>query len=132
MANGLYTSFKPQLLDGALPLLSTPLDISLLDAGTVDPAIATHDFYDDLVTAEIATFADLASKSTTGGAFDAADVTFTSVSGASAEDFTIFEDDATDATSSLIVNFDTATGLPVTPNGGDITITFDTSIFSIA
>lgn len=125
MPNGLYKSYREQLLEGAFTLSSQALDISLLDAGTVDPALETHDFYDDLVTAEIATFADLVGKSVTDGIFDCTDVTFTTVSGATVEDFTIFEDDTTDGTSSLIVNFDTATGLPLTPNGADVTIQFD-------
>ena len=67
----------------------------------------------------------LGSKTVTDGIFDAADVTFTLVSGNTVEDFSIIEDDATDATSSLIVNFDTATGLPLTPNGADVTLQFD-------
>lgn len=129
MANGLYKSYKDQLWDGAFDLLATALDVSLIDAGTVDPDVQTHDFYDDLVTAEVATFADLAGKAivdtTNIIAFDATDVTFTSVTGATVEDFSIFEDDATDATSSLLVNFDTATGLPLTPNGADVTLQFD-------
>ena len=125
MPNGLYKSYRAQLLEGVLTLSTEALDVALIDAGTLDPLLETHDFYDDIVAGEIARFSDLASKTVTDGIFDAADVTFTTVSGATVEDFSIFEDDATDATSSLIVNFDTATGLPLTPNGADVTLQFD-------
>jgi hypothetical protein len=38
----------------------------------------------------------------------------------------IFIDSGADATSQLLALLDTATGLPVTPNNGDITLTWDT------
>jgi hypothetical protein len=58
---------------------------------------------------------------------DAADATFTSVTGVSVESLVIWKDDTTDAASTLIVVFDTATGLPVTPNGGNIVSQFNAS-----
>ena len=125
MPNGLYKSYREQLLEGVLTLSTEALDVALIDEGGANPALETHDFYDDIVAGEIARFSDLTSKTVTDGIFDAADVTFTTVSGNTVEDFTIFEDDTTDGTSSLIVNFDTATGLPLTPNGADVTLQFD-------
>jgi hypothetical protein len=61
-----------------------------------------------------------------GGAADADDVTFPAVSGASIEAIVIYEDKGTgDAAAPLIAYIDTATGLPITPNGGDIIVTWD-------
>jgi hypothetical protein len=81
----------------------------------------------------VGTAQTLASKSVTNGTFDAADVTFTSVTGVSVEALIIFKDTGTAGTSSLICFIDVAaSGLPVTPNGGNITVTFNASgIFSI-
>ena len=56
---------------------------------------------------------------------DAADITFTSVSGPSIEAIILFADTGTESTSPLIAYIDTATGLPITPNGGDIIVTWD-------
>jgi hypothetical protein len=53
---------------------------------------------------------------------DAADVTFTAVSGDVSEALVIYKDTGTASTSRLIAYIDTATGLAVTPNGGDITV----------
>jgi hypothetical protein len=57
--------------------------------------------------------------------FDAADVTLTSVTGSSVESIVGFFETGVEATSVLIWFMDTGTGLPVTPNGGDITVQWD-------
>ena len=67
-----------------------------------------------------------------GGAADAADCTFTSVTGSSIEAIVIYKDTGTEATSPLIAYIDTATGLPITPNGGDIIVTWDSFAFENA
>ncbi|MNC44515.1 hypothetical protein D3C75_934250 [compost metagenome] len=52
-------------------------------------------------------------------------MTFTAVTGASIEAIVIYADTGTESTSPLIAFIDTATGLPITPNGGDIIVTWD-------
>jgi hypothetical protein len=59
--------------------------------------------------------------------FDADNVTFTAVSGNSVESVNLLKDTGNTATSDRIAYFDTGTGLPVTPNGGDITVTWNAS-----
>jgi hypothetical protein len=55
-------------------------------------------------------------------------VTYTAVTGNSAEALLIYIDTGTAGTSRLVAWIDTSvTGLPVTPNGGDITITWNAS-----
>jgi hypothetical protein len=56
---------------------------------------------------------------------DADNITYSSVSGDECESLTIWKDTTVEATSPLIANIDDATGLPVTPNGGDINVTWD-------
>ena len=67
----------------------------------------------------------MTTKTTTLGVFDADNITFSSVSGDVSEALIIYRHTGTDSTSELIAYIDGATGLPVTPNGGDITITWD-------
>jgi hypothetical protein len=57
------------------------------------------------------------------GVFDHDNVTFSAVSGNSCESIDYFKETGTSSTSPMICNIDSATGLPVTPNGGDITWT---------
>ncbi len=61
------------------------------------------------------------------GVCDAGDITITAVPGAVGvcDYICIFLDSGVDGTSPLIALIATATGLPVTPNGGDITIQWD-------
>jgi len=91
--------------------------------------LATHQYLSDVTGAGgtlVATSANLASKSAAAGVADAADITFTAVAaGAACPYLIIYKDTGTAGTSPLIAYIDTATGLPVTPNGGDITVAFD-------
>ena len=54
--------------------------------------------------------------------FDAADTVFTALTGDASESLILFKDTGVESTSDLIVRWDTATGLPLTPNGGDVTV----------
>jgi len=63
------------------------------------------------------------------GVFDAADLSpaFTAVSGATVESISLLKDTGSAATSPLIAYWDTASGLPLTPNGGDVNVSFNAS-----
>lgn len=127
MANGLYAKGRQKFLEGDIPILTDNIKAILVDTGAYTVDLALHDFLNDIPTAaRIATSANLTSKDTTDGVFDAADVTFSSVTGNSVEAIVLYDDTpATEATKELICYIDTATGLPVTPNGGDITVQWD-------
>jgi hypothetical protein len=94
--------------------------------------LSAPQFVADLAAAGIvARSGALASKTTTLGVFDAADITLTAVTGDPCEVVIVYKDTGADATSNLIAVFGTGTGLPVTPNGGDITIQWDNGNFRI-
>ena len=95
---------------------------------------ATDKFVSDLTShTAVATSAALGSKSITNGVADAADFTYSTVSAGAACPYLIIYQasavtggaDVAASAQRLIAYIDNATGLPVTPNGGDITITFD-------
>lgn len=88
--------------------------------------LTKDDNLDDIPSgARVATSGNLASKTVTNGVADAADVTWSAVSGDPSELVVIYKDTGVESTSRLIAYIDTATGLPVTPNGGDITVAWD-------
>lgn len=124
MANALYGLGKAAFLTGAIDLSTHDIKCVLVDTGTYTVNLSTHQYHSDL-SGIVATSGNLASKTTTLGVFDAADLTFSTVSGASAEALVIYRDTGVSGTSPLIAYIDTATGLPVTPNGGDINIVWD-------
>ncbi len=121
MANTLYDYGRQRFLEAQINWMTDTIKVLLVDTGTYTPNTSAHQYLSDIsATARIAGPVTLTSKSTTGGAADGADVTFTSVSGPSIEAIVIYKDTGSEATSPLIAYIDTATGLPITPNGGDI------------
>ncbi|MGA1077024.1 MAG: hypothetical protein ACO307_18145, partial [Ilumatobacteraceae bacterium] len=129
MANAVYPKGKKAILDGDVDFLTDTIKIVLVDA-TYTYSTA-HDFLDDIAAGDrVATSAALSSKTTTDGAFDAADVTFTSLSGNTVTSWVLFKDTGSAATSQLIAYFDTVSGggaLSFTPNGGNFTLSFGAS-----
>lgn len=121
MANTLFDAARQRFLEGQFNWLTDTIKVILVDTGAYTPQTAIHQYLADIpLSARIAGPVTLTSKATTGGAADGADVTFTSVSGPTIEAIVIYRDTGTEATSPLIAYIDTATGLPITPNGGDI------------
>jgi hypothetical protein len=56
-------------------------------------------------------------------------LTFSAITGDAADYLTVFKNTGTSSTSPLMITWDSAsTGLPVTPNGGDITATWGSNI----
>jgi hypothetical protein len=126
MANTLYDYARQRFLEAQLNWMTDTIKVLLVDTGAYTPQTSVHQYLADIpVSSRIAGPITLTSKTTTGGAADAADATFTSVSGSSIESIIIYSDTGTEATSPLIAYIDTATGLPITPNGGDIIVTWD-------
>ena len=89
------------------------------------------EFASELTSAVVATSSNLASKTTSvAGVFDAADITITGVTGDPIEAFEIIKDTGTPSTSARIyLGLRNAAGSDIsfTPNGGDCTITWNTS-----
>ncbi len=133
MSNAIYPKYKEALLDAAanVDLNDGTVKVALVDTGTYTYN-AAHDFYNDL-SGVVGTPQTIANTTVTNGTFDGDDVTFTTVTGNSVEALVIYIDTGDAATSRLVAYIDTSvTGLPVQPNGGDITISWNASgIFSL-
>jgi hypothetical protein len=126
MANALYDSGREGFLDGSIDWDTNDIRCILIDEADDTIDLATDNMLDDrAVASRVATSGAFASKTVTAGVADAADVTLTSVTGDISESIDIYYHTGVESTSALICNIDTATGLPVTPNGGNITIQWD-------
>lgn len=126
MANTLYDFARQRFLEAQINWMTDVVKVILVDTGAYTPQTAVHQYLSDIPTsARIAGPVTMTGKATTGGAADASDVTFTAVNGTSIEAIIIYVDTGTESTSPLIAFIDTATGLPITPNGGDIIVTWD-------
>lgn len=127
MANSLYDKAREAYLTGTLNWSSDNIKVLLVNTTSYTVSLTTHQYKTDVAGgAIVATSSNLTTKTTTAGAAGADNVTFSTVSGSTVGAIIIYKDTGTDSTSPLIAYIDTATGLPIVPNGGDIILTWDT------
>lgn len=137
MANQLYVKAKEDFLNGQLNLSSNTVTLALIDTD-VYTFSSDHLTRADVPNTAVVAANNLINPVTTSGIYDADDVIFPAVSGANCEALILYhntgnaEADGNDQTSSrLIAYLDTASGLPILPNGGDITVRFSESASKI-
>lgn len=121
MANVIYPLFKQHVMSGDIDLTADAIRAVLIDTGAYTYNTA-HEAYDDLSGVVGSESTPLANKAVVGANFDSDGISFTAVSGNTVEAIVLFVDSGTPATDYLIAYLDSGTGLPVTPNGGDINV----------
>lgn len=127
MANNLYDTARTAFASGDIDWLADNIKSVLVDTDDYAVDLAAHDFLADIPAgARVATSGNLSGKTVTAGACYASPWVFPAVSGDVAEALVIYKDTGNEATSQLIAYIDTVSGLPVTPNGTDVTVTPDT------
>ena len=128
MANAIYPLYKQALLDGSanVDINDLTVKVALVDTGVYTYS-AAHEFLTSL-TGVVGTAQTIAATTVANGLFDGDNVTYSGVTGNSVEALVIYIDTTVAATSRLVAYIDNGvTGLPVTPNGGDITVTWNVS-----
>lgn len=126
MANSLYGKGRASFLEGGIAILTADIKLNFLDSADYTVSIDVDDFLNDIPGAAIvATSGNFAGKSSTLGVFDATDVTVSTVSGDVFEAVGIYKDTGASGTSNLIAYIDSATGLPFTPTGNNVTVSWD-------
>lgn len=128
MANAIYPLYKQALIDGDanIDLNDLTVKVALIDTGAYTYSGA-HQFLSSL-TGIVGTAQTIANTTVVNGLFDGDNVTFSGVTGNSVEALAIYIDTTVAGTSRLVAFIDSGVaGLPVTPNGGDITITWNAS-----
>lgn len=126
MANALYPKFKEALLNKEHDLNTDSIKASLLDGADYTYGAGHTSYATDVPAgAKVAASAALTTPTITNGAFNTDDFAWSSVSGDPSDDIVLWND--THASDALIAFYDTdVTGLPVTPNGGNINVTVHT------
>jgi Chaperone of endosialidase len=140
MANAVYPKYKQSLMTEAdanksLDQASTsaPFAALVTTSGGYTYS-ATHQFYSSLTNVQ-GTDVAITTPTVVNGLFDGDDVTFTAVSGTVIGAIVIYrKNTGAQGTWRLVLYEDTSvTGLPVTPNGGNIVITWNASgIFQLS
>ena len=99
----------------------------LIDTGTYTYS-AAHNAYDDLLGVVGTESPAFTTKTFTDGVFDADNIVFSAVTGATVEAIVVFLDTGVPANDLLVCYIDSASsGLPATPNGGDINVNWNVS-----
>lgn len=137
MANLVYPRARRECLRTGLTFVAANIKAVLVDTGQYTYA-STHEFLSDIPSgARVATSGNLANKTDTDGVTDADDVTFAALTGGGGsasviEALVLYIDTGNPATSRLLCYIDTATGLPITPSGGDHVIQWNAAgIFQV-
>lgn len=130
MANGFYQFGMQQWAQGAVVWKASggsTIRCILGDAADYTVDLATHDFLNDVAGAAreegpaTLTLIDAALD----GVCDASDIAFIGATGDPCEFLLLYRFVTVDADSILLAYIDTATGLPVTLNGGDVNVAWD-------
>lgn len=129
MASVVYPKGLEGFLDGSIDWDTNDVRAILIDSADYTYS-AAHDNLDDVAAAaRVAVSGAMASKTVTNGTADAADVTYTAVTGDPCEAIVIYKHTGVESTSRLIAYID---GLSITPNGGDIAVAWHASgIFTL-
>jgi hypothetical protein len=139
MANAIYPLYKQAVLSASasVDLLQTTANVApyvaLVNTSSYTYS-SSHQFYSSLAGVQ-GTDQQITSPATTNGTFSGANVTFTSVTGSTVGALVIYRKNAGANTTWVLVMYEdtSVTGLPVTPNGGNIVITWNGSgIFTIS
>jgi hypothetical protein len=132
MANLIYPKGKENIVDQGAAFLTDTVKCVLVDSASYTYS-AAHEFLSDVPAgARIATSAALTGKTATNGQMDGSDPVFTAVDAGGPYEYLIFFiDSGVEATSELLFFIDTATGLPVTTNGTDVTVAVGAYIAAI-
>lgn len=140
MANALYPLWKQSLMtevDANKSVDQTGSNApyaALITTSSGYVYSAAHQFYNSL-TNIVGTPQPITTPTKVNGTFDGDDVTFTAVSGTVVGAIVIYRQNAGANTTWRLVLFEdtSVTGLPVTPNGGNIVITWNASgIFTLS
>jgi hypothetical protein len=128
MVNAIYPLYKQALLDADanVDLIAQNVKAALIDLADYTFS-AAHDFLNDVPAgARVAISPNLTGKTVTNGTFDCDNFSWTAVTGDISEAVIFYIDTGVETTSRLVAFLDTGiTGLPITPNGGDINYNVD-------
>ena len=131
MANSLYMSGRQGFLDGSIDFDTNTIRLTLInrDGGGSLNNVTDITFYTQVGdTARVKTYdaalaaTGIGGKTVTSGVADGFDCTLSATSGQPVGAIILWADSGSPSTSRLIGWIDTGTGLPASPNGGDITV----------
>jgi hypothetical protein len=121
MSNTLWDTGRAAFLAGDIAWDSD--DIRVMLVKSTYTYVATHAYVSNLGSVDNGRSTAFASKTTTAGVADAADISLSATAAVACNALVIFKHTGADTSARLIAYIDTATGLPLTPaTGATITV----------
>ncbi len=131
LANGFYQKGLESFGKGEISWIDDTIKVLLVDA-TYTPNLSTDQFLSDIAAGKrVATSGGITNRLATDGVADADDVVFSSVSGSIIAYVVFFQSTGVEGTSRLIIVWDAMDGLPLTPDGTNITLQLDNDVDKI-
>ncbi len=136
MSDFQYSSALGKYLAASINLPSDTIRAALVvTGGTHYNGTATNVFFNTIASADVlGTSSAITGIGTTSGSFTASNIAFIAVTSSSlaASAIVLYKDTGTSSTSPLLAYIDDYSGLPITPNGQNINITWPSNfIFKI-
>jgi hypothetical protein len=131
VANNLFALGRQKFLEGKIDWIRDTIKIALIDTDKITVDINANEMFSVFSSTVIGESQELKNKSSFYGVARADAVTFPTVTGNKVGALLIYKSSGVENTSPLIAYIDTAQGLPITPNGGDITINWDAGPYGI-
>jgi hypothetical protein len=121
--NALFAKGRQKFLEGDIHWLTDTIKAQMIDTADYTVNLDTHEFLSDIPSAaRVGAPQTLSGKTSTAGVADAEDTTFPTLSGDSVEALILYKQGASEGASPLIAYIDSGTGLPFTPNGGNVIV----------
>jgi hypothetical protein len=126
MASALFGKGREGFGAGSLNWATDDVRVIFVDSADYTLDIDVHNALDDVAAAGrvAVSAASIQNKTNTLGVMDGDDITINSVSGDQFEGLILYKHTGVESTSLLIAWIDSYTGLPCTPNGGNITVSW--------
>jgi len=126
MSSGMYEKGVNAIMGASIDLVNDRIAAWLIDTSFYTPDLNNHSSLSDVPEDSLLSEIVLTGKTLDGTTFRANDIVFPSVAGGKADAVILFVDTDEYESSLLICYLDNAPEFPITPDGTDITIHFDT------
>ena len=123
MATGMYAHALERFLTGQIDWLTEDAKVVIVDHAEYEPNLDEDISLEDIPGAARVAVSDLLTgKTATDGVANAANVTFTALTGPVSEGVVVYIDSGTESSSFLICHIDEGTSFPIVPDGEDFVV----------
>jgi|SRR5271170_3900872 len=133
MANRFYPLGLQAFAEGQVDFLTDTIKLALVaqpySFDSTDQFVADLQAGSPAVSQIVTRSGALTTPSAANGVLSADPATFTAVTGVPVFYLVLYKDTGSDATSPLLIFYDTGTNIPLTPNGGDVVASFSSPNF---